>query len=333
MSMYKRSKIIILATIVMIFILFIAAIFKYDEKLKVMSNGTQITCFSGKILNFNIYWLKNGLHFWDVKLLGISKEDFNTAGALKSEKDNYIIFISKNTLKYYSIKERNLQTYTLKKDEAIISTSISDIDNDNNNELLIIVGEGNEGFGEKLVILEISQKTKEIFKISLKDMKPWKVQVADVDGDNKKEISIGVYKESEFHPVKAKRPFIYNWHGDGISPKWRGSRLARPFEDYIFADIDKDGLDEIISIEVLGNGKKVINSYKWKGFGFQGMAESKEYLDILSIDKIKLEGSKDNIIIKIKNREKYEWVLLHYIDEKLKVKSKVEEYIPVVSID
>lgn len=331
--MSKKSKIITRALIIILFFSLIAVSFKYDEKMKVISNDVEITCFSGEIFNFHISWLKKGRYFSHMKLVGISKEAENPVGVLKSEKGNSIIFVCRNIIKQYSIKEGYLKTHKLSSDEVIISPCVSDINNDYNDELLIITGKRNEGFGEKLIIFSFDGKPKEVFKKSLKDMNPWKVQVADVDGDGQKEISIGVYKESEFHPVKAKRPFVYNWHGNGISPKWRGSRLSKPFEDYIFADVDGDGLDEIVSIEILKNGKKLINSYKWKGFGFEGMAESKEYPDILSIDKIKLDGSKENIIIKIKNREKYDWVLLHYIDEKLEVKSEAKEYVPVVNID
>ena len=83
----------------------------------------------------------------------------------------------------------------------------------------------------------------------------------------------------------AKRPFIYNWDKEGLSPKWLGSRLSRPFEDYIFSDIDGDGMEELISIELLSNGRKAINSYKWKGFGFEGMGESRDFKDITALQK------------------------------------------------
>lgn len=331
--MSKKSKTITLLLISILFFPLTAIFFKYDEKMKVVNNDVEITCFSGEIFDFHISWLKKGRYFSPIKLVGISKQVENPVGVLKSEKGNFIIFIGRNIIKQYSIKEGYFKTYKLSSDEVIISLCVSDINNDYNDELLIITGKRNEVFGEKLIIFSFDGKPKKVLEKYFKDMNPWKVQVSDVDGDGQKEISVGVYKESEFHPVKAKRPFVYNWDGKGISPKWRGSRLSKPFEDYIFADIDGDGLDEIVSIEILRNGKKLINSYKWKGFGFEGMVESKEYPDILSIDKIRIEGSKDNIIIKIKNREKYDWVLLHYIDKKLEVKSKAKEYVPVVNID
>jgi hypothetical protein len=129
-------------------------------------------------------------------------------------------------------------------------------------------------------------------------MNPWKVQTCDVDGDGAKEISVGVYKKTQFHPVMAKRPFIYNYQDNRISPKWRGSRLARPFEDYIFADVDGDKKDELISIEVLQDGQNLVNTYKWKGFGFEGCGESPTYEKVEQLQKGGKEEGTDTIQVK-----------------------------------
>lgn len=188
---------------------------------------------------------------------------------------------------------------------GIISSCISDLDGDDTDEILLIVGEEGSEFGTELQILKtetaVDEKlsgihdnteagnNKVIMRIAYKkDMSyinPWKVQTCDVDGDGKTEISIGVYKTTRFHPVMAKRPFIYEWHGDAIAPKWLGSRLSRPFDDYIFADINADNTDELISIERLKNGGKAVNSYAWKGFGFESTGESRAYEDIRNIEE------------------------------------------------
>jgi len=75
----------------------------------------------------------------------------------------------------------------------------------------------------------------------LERLNPWKVQAADVDGDGKVEIGIGVYKKARFHPVMAKRPFIYGWDGKTLYPKWLGSRLSRPFTDFVLGISAKQG--------------------------------------------------------------------------------------------
>ena len=84
--------------------------------------------------------------------------------------------------------------------------------------------------------------------------------------------------------------------------------LSRPFIDFVLYDIDNDGWDEIISIEILKDSSYKINSYKWKGFGFEGYLESKDlqtmprfhtdsnylYIEIIEDEYFKLEINKEN---------------------------------------
>ena len=103
----------------------------------------------------------------------------------------------------------------------------------------------------------------------LERLNPWKVQAADVDGDGKVEIGIGVYKKARFHPVMAKRPFIYGWDGKQLYPKWLGSRLSRPFTDFVLADFGKAGT-KLVAIEETKDGENELAVYRWSGFGFAG---------------------------------------------------------------
>ena len=167
-------------------------------------------------------------------------------------------------------------------DNNILSSCKSDLDLDGIQEELYIRADKGGTYGKELVI---RSGGKELGTYDMEDLKPWKVQTTDVDGDGVREISVGVYKTARFHPVMAKRPFIYNWDKEGLSPKWLGSRLSHPFDDYIFCDIDGDDMEELIAIELLSNGRKIVNSYKWKGFGFEGMGESVEFQDIMALQK------------------------------------------------
>ncbi len=140
--------------------------------------------------------------------------------------------------------------------------------------LVVLTGEDGKEYLKDLIIYDTRSGKREVFRKDMSDLNPWKLMVGDVDGDGLDEISIGVYKESPLHPVMAKRPFFYNFNGEDLVPKWRGSRLSRPFEDYILFDLDKDRIMEVVSVEYLEDGTQVLNSYKWREFGFEGYKET-----------------------------------------------------------
>lgn len=96
----------------------------------------------------------------------------------------------------------------------------------------------------------------------LGSLNPWKVLIADADGDGLEEIAVGVYKKSRFHPIMAKRLFVYSWDGEGLQPKWLGSRLSRPFTDFAFMD------GKLVAIEETRDQAMELAVYEWNGFGF-----------------------------------------------------------------
>lgn len=163
-----------------------------------------------------------------------------------------------------------------------------------------------------VVIFELTDVFLEVYRKDYSHLNPWKITLGDVDGNGRDEISIGVYKESPLHPVMAKRPFIYSFIDGEMRPKWRGSRLSRPFTDYNFYDIDGDGVDELVSIEILEKGRNLINIYKWKGFGFEGFIESKDFEEIMDLNK-----REAGIFVKIKEGKELYLGSLVMEDEKL----------------
>lgn len=264
----------------------------------------------------NLIGFKSKKSFSNSRILGFKKKIINSGIADKQKEVFYIIdskgieFYNSNGKKEYKYEYRD-------KDMEILSGCVSDIDGDNIPEVLILSRKKGGEYGEDLIIYSYNKTLKEVFKQSLKELNPWKVQTADVEGDGIREISIGVYKTAKFHPVLAKRPFIYNWQGNGISPKWRGSRLSRPFEDYIFIDIDNDNMDEIVSIEVLQDGKKLLNSYKWKGFGFEAMGQSDIYSDISDLSTTIDESLGWRIFARVNENNRWKEVKFIYQGNKL----------------
>lgn len=173
----------------------------------------------------------------------------------------------------------------------ILSFFETDIDRDGKAELLAITAEKpvqktpeGDYYGDTLSIYSdytIKNRKPLLFadaeqSFEIAELKPIKVLSGDTDGDGISEIGICVYKTTKFHPVPAKRPFFFQLDEKGLQPFWLGSRLARPFKEYTVFDMDKDGIDELISIEILENKKEIIAMYDWKGFGFEVNALSDE---------------------------------------------------------
>ncbi|MDR0446743.1 MAG: hypothetical protein LBH17_06950 [Oscillospiraceae bacterium] len=174
----------------------------------------------------------------------------------------------------------------------IVSYCIGDATSDGADELLLISGDGKidtgERYGELLLVCDASAfadlesrgyipPEKIQHSIELSEKCPMKVQLGDINGDGVSEISICVYKTATFHPVMAKRPFFFDLVEGNLIPVWLGSRLSRPFDDYILYDIDADSISEIISIERLELDSRVVAAYNWKGFGFEILAQSEAF--------------------------------------------------------
>ncbi|WP_077369389.1 hypothetical protein [Anaerosalibacter sp. Marseille-P3206] len=187
--------------------------------------------------------------------------------------NNSYISIHKNKITIYNDKNEEMDTLTLK--EGIKEYSIP-----TSSQLVLLTGGNFSKYGKDVVVFSLDGEIKEMYREDFSRLKPWKITTGDIDGDGKCEVSIGVYKKTPFHQVMAKRPFIYSFENNKLVPKWRGSRLSKPFTDYDFCDIDGDGIDEIVSIEILEDNKKVINTYKWEGFGFEGFLHSKSFEDV-----------------------------------------------------
>lgn len=139
------------------------------------------------------------------------------------------------------------------------------------------------------------------FTIEMPEMNPWRVEFCNIDGGDP-ELVLGVYKESPYHPEMAKRIFFYNIGEGKIIPKYRMSRLSYPMEDYILYDIDSDGFDEIIAIELMENGEYALGGYNWRNFSFERSYESKEtYKEIKftgeASAEIIIDGAKYNLYL------------------------------------
>ena len=202
---------------------------------------------------------------------------------LTSSRKKYAVLLCQKGIGVY---DRGARISGYHNDDGLtaISSSVADDDGDGNGEIFLLLGKKGEPYGERLIVLNFNGKEiKKTYDVSLQKLNPCKVQVCDVDGDGKKEVSLGVYTVAKYHPVYAKRPFLYEFQNHKLYPKWLGSRLSQPFDDYVFCNVDGDRMDELISVEIMQDGKKELNAYKWTGFGFESIGVSQAYDTIRDI--------------------------------------------------
>lgn len=204
----------------------------------------------------------------------------------------------------------------------IVSYCIGDIDMDGVDELLAV---NNGGEKSKLPTGEENGKFVEIYRnfsidndmitlgespdysFDFSDIKPSKIQLGDVDGDGRTDISIVMYKKVKFHNALAKRPFFYNFESEKLVPLWLGSRLSRPFDDFILKDIDGDDISELIAIESLENQNRILAIYKWEGFGFRLFTQSYDEFKKISfnntVDELKIVADGKERSVKLRDKD------------------------------
>lgn len=156
---------------------------------------------------------------------------------------------------------------------VVLDERRADLDNDGRVETVRITcarRENGHPVGGEIVVMRGS---KPVWR--QRDLNPWKLRLADVDGDGPEEIVIGVWKKSPKDPIMAKRVFVYSWNGRRMMPKWLGSRLSRRFVDFEMKDLNYDGWSELLAREVSPGRPERIGVYRWRVFGFDWIREEK----------------------------------------------------------
>lgn len=170
---------------------------------------------------------------------------------------------------------------------------------------------GNRKYGDTLSVFEQKQGRSpvRIYENDFKSLKPWKIELADIDGDNQTEILTAVRKKTHFDQTEKNRMFIFNYGQGKLTKKWTGSKIAGTWENFAAGDFVPIKGDELIFIRKTEAGER-ISVYYWYNFGFLLLAESKDYPVILEINRLeenrifltcKERGKKRTIILKAEN--------------------------------
>jgi len=106
----------------------------------------------------------------------------------------------------------------------------------------------------------------------------WKVRTADLDGDGRAEVVLGVWSWRRRHdePLPHRSVWVLGWDGRALVELWRGSALARPLEDVDVAAPRTEGGGAVLGAALLvaeerAGGACYRTRYRWTGFGFVGV--------------------------------------------------------------
>lgn len=114
--------------------------------------------------------------------------------------------------------------------------------------------------------LEVWEGKKLITEGLRQEYRPWKLVIADVDGDGIPEILIGVYRKSPYTPAWAQSIFVMTFDGKELIRKWMGSSMGRPLFDFTVAP---EKTQRLLTVQLREDGKQALSSWDWSGFGFR----------------------------------------------------------------
>ncbi len=167
----------------------------------------------------------------------------------------------------------------------------------NENELLIdytidesfaytlINTNGIEDYGDLFVVFGRNEDLwHRSYENDFKNLMPWKVELADIDGDNIPEILIALQKTTPYDKEIKNRMFIFNYQDNILARKWTGSRIAGIWREFYPMELLSTPGQELVFIEQAGEDLEKISIYSWFDFGFFMLADSKAYPRIQSIN-------------------------------------------------
>ncbi len=149
----------------------------------------------------------------------------------------------------------------------------------------LVSTEGLTGYGDLFLVL--SKENGEwirSYENDFRELKPWKLDTADIDGDSAMEILVAVRKTTRYDKEEKNRMFIFNYEKDVLVKKWTGSQIAGTWRDFYAGDLVSAPGTELIFLEQLGDGLERIKVYSWFDFGFFLLAESDGYPPVKELE-------------------------------------------------
>ena len=145
----------------------------------------------------------------------------------------------------------------------------------------LVHSDGNFDYGDTLLILtEEKGEFVRTYENDFRELMPWKIETADIDGDQEKEILVAVKKTTPYDNQIKNRMFIFNYREGVLVKKWTGSQIAGTWRDFYAEELVDASGEELIFLEQLTENTERIKVYSWFDFGFFLLAESGEYTKV-----------------------------------------------------
>lgn len=130
---------------------------------------------------------------------------------------------------------------------------------------------------------------------------PWKLTGGDIDGNGLPDFAVGIVKQTHLYPHPHKTIFFFELRNGEIRPKWRGSSLGRPLEDFVYAQSARG--PRLVALQSLLDHKRRLFVWRWNRFGFRLESEHGNW-STANFGKIEPEN------IEIVTQSGSEWVKL-----------------------
>jgi hypothetical protein len=96
---------------------------------------------------------------------------------------------------------------------------------------------------------------------------PWKLTGGDIDGNGHPDFAVGIVKQTHLYPHPHKTIFFYEYRRGEIWPKWRGSSLAMPIEDFAYGISSKG--PRLLALQTDLERRYLLAIWRWHQFGFR----------------------------------------------------------------